>query len=658
MVTLKRDELLRGDGSFDGTAWIDRLCADDARLDRALLLRAFEFVVARGDEPLVATGVEFADLMAELKMDAPSIASGLVYRVVRTRRADASELERDVDAEVASLVADVDRVGTVSLLELTNPRLLALEARDQVDNVRRMLVAMIDDVRVAIIKLAERIIALRSAKNDRPERQARVAREALEVFAPLANRLGIWRLKWELEDLAFRFEDPDTYRRIAQRLEGKRIDREADVDSVRAIFLRALADEEIEAEVSGRAKHIYSIARKMDAKRIDFGEVYDIRALRVVVGSIRDCYAALGVIHTRWRHVPREFDDYIANPKDNGYRSIHTAVVGPDQRTIEVQIRTRDMHREAELGVCAHWSYKQDAGKHDALYAEKLSWLRQVLEWHEEVGGFVSVGRELRSNIEDGRIYVLTPGGHVLDLPSGSTPIDFAYRVHTQIGSHCVGARVDGMPSPLNTPLETGQRVEIVTAPDATPNRVWLDQNLGYVKTARALAKIQSWFRSLDRNHNVAAGRAMIDAEFAQLATRTDVAALAAALGYAGVDALCLAVAVGERQLLDVIAAHVQLDGLALGESTIDVHCENRAGMLHDITAVLAEDDVSISTVSIKANSEAETNTATIRLGVEVGDLLELARLLDRMSRISGVAHVRRYVPASRESSGDTSTST
>ncbi|HTO57787.1 MAG TPA: HD domain-containing protein [Pseudomonadales bacterium] len=658
MVTLKRDELRRSDGSFDGTAWIDRLCADDPRLDRALLLRAFEFVVTRGDQPLVAVGVEFADLMAELKMDTASIASGLVYRIVRTRRASASDIERDVDAEVASLVADVDRVGTVSLLELTNPRLLALEARDQVDNVRRMLVAMIDDVRVAIIKLAERIIALRSAKSDGPERQARVAREALEVFAPLANRLGIWRLKWELEDLAFRFEDPDAYRRIAQRLEGKRIDREADVDSIGTIFRRALADEGIEADVRGRAKHIYSIARKMDAKHIDFGQVYDIRALRVVVGTIRDCYAALGVIHTRWRHVPREFDDYVANPKDNGYRSIHTAVVGPDQRTIEVQIRTRDMHREAELGVCAHWSYKHDAGKHDAFYAEKLSWLRQVLEWHEEVGGFVSVGRELRSNIEDGRIYVFTPGGHVLDLPAGSTPIDFAYRVHTQIGSHAVGARVDGMPSALNTPLETGQRVEIVTAPDATPNRDWLDQNLGYVKTARALAKIQSWFRSLDRGHNVAAGRAMIDAEFARLATRTDVAALAASLGYAGIDALCLAVAVGERQLLDVVAAHVQLDGVALGKTIIDLRCEDRAGMLHDITAVLADDDISISSVSIEANSGAATNAATIRLGVEVGDLLELARLLDRMSRISGVAHVRRYAPAALESSDGTATST
>ena len=638
MVTLRRDELRRA-GSFDGAAWIGRLCADDGRLDRALLARAFDFVASRGDLELLSVGVEFVDLVAELKMDAASIASGLVFGCLRTRKASADDVARDVDAEVAALVADVERIGAVSVLELTNPRLLALEARDQVDNVRRMLVAMIDDVRVAIIKLAERIIALRSAKNDGLERQARIAKEALEVFAPLANRLGIWRLKWELEDFAFRFQNPEAYRRIAARLEGRRVDREADVESVGAIFARALADEGIVAEVRGRAKHIYSIARKMDSKHIDFDQVYDIRALRVVVATIRECYAALGVIHTRWRHVPREFDDYIANPKDNGYRSIHTAVVGPDQRTIEVQIRTRDMHREAELGVCAHWSYKHEAGKHDAFYAEKLSWLRQVLEWHEEVGGFVTVGRELRSNIEDGRIYVFTPAGHVLDLPEGSTPIDFAYRVHTQIGSHCVGARVDGIAVALNTPLATGQRVEIETDPDATPDREWLDQNLGYVRTARALAKIQSWFRSLDREHNVAAGRAMIEAEFAQLALEVDIDAVAASLGYVGADPLCLAVAVGERQLLDVVAAYASRCAPP-GASIIDVACDDRAGMLHDITAVLAEFGVSL--VSIEANSDEKSNTATIRLGVELRDLLELAKLVDRMSLVSGVAHVRR----------------
>jgi len=643
MVKLRQDGPRLVDGRFDGGAWLDRICAADARIDRAALLRAFEFVERhRGDDDeTLLIGIEFADLMAELRMDTASIASGLVYRCIRNDHAALADLEREVDAEVARLVADVERVGTVSLLELTNAPLLARASRDQLDNVRRMLVAMIDDVRVAIIKLAERIIALRTVKSDQPSRQLRVAKEVLEVFGPLANRLGIWRLKWELEDLAFRYQNPDEYRRIAARLDGRRIDREAEIASVAAELVAALAQEGIAAEVHGRAKHIFSIWRKMDAKNIDFDQVYDIRALRVIVPSIRDCYSALGVIHTRWRHVPREFDDYVANPKDNGYRSIHTAVVWPDRRTVEIQIRTREMHREAELGVCAHWAYKNEPGKSDAFYTEKLNWLRQVLEWHEEVGGFVSVGRELRSNIEDGRIYVFTPGGHVLDLPDGSTAVDFAFRVHTQIGLHCVGVRVDGNAAPLNAALVTGQRVEIGTDERATPSRDWLDQSLGYVHTARALAKIQAWFRSLDRGQNVAAGRTMLEREFERLAVRVGLDTLAAAIGYADVDALCLAVAVGERQLLEVVAALAESRVAALPRiATIDISCRDRAGMMHDITAVLAQRDVSM--VSIQATSDEKGNTANIRLGVEIRDLLELATLLDQICRVAGVEQVQR----------------
>ncbi len=655
MVNLRHEEPRLADGRFDGGAWIERVCAADPRIDSELLQRAVDFVAQSpgGDDVLLMIGVEFADLMAELRMDSASIATGLTYRCVRSGRRQLDDLEREVDVEVAHLVADVERIGTVSLLELNNTPLLANSARDQVENVRRMLVAMIDDVRVAIIKLAERIIALRVVKSDQPARQLRVAREALDVFAPLANRLGIWRLKWELEDLAFRYQNPGEYRRIAARLDGKRIDREEDVTSVGSILAAALAAEGIDAEVRGRAKHIYSIWRKMVAKQIDFDQVYDIRALRVVVASIRNCYAALGVIHTRWRHVPREFDDYIANPKDNGYRSIHTAVVGPDQRTVEIQIRTREMHREAELGVCAHWAYKNEIGKpepdkheadkEDVFYTEKLSWLRQVLEWHEEVGGFASVGRELRSNIEDGRIYVFTPAGHVLDLPAGSTPVDFAYRIHTQIGERCVGARVDGEMVPLNVSLSTGQRVEITTDPNARPSRDWLDQNLGYVRTARALAKIQSWFRSLERSQNVAAGRAMLDREFDRLAIAIDLSTLAALLGYADTDALCVAVAVGQRQLLDVVAAFGRSSDATIEPiALIDISSANRAGMLHDITAVLLDQDVSM--VSIQATSDEQGNTATIRVGVEIRGLLELATLLDRICRVAGVARVRRRI--------------
>jgi GTP pyrophosphokinase len=641
MVKLTQEGPRLADGRFDGAAWLDRLCSGDAGRDRALLQRALEFVQARAGDEDVAIGVEFAELMADVRMDTASIACGLVYRSVRGEFGTVADVEQDVDPDVAHLVTEVERVGTVSVLELSNPPLLARESRDQVDNVRRMLVAMIDDVRVAIVKLAERIIALRTAKAAPPSRQERIANEVLAVFAPLANRLGIWRLKWQLEDLAFRYQNREEYRRIASRLDGKRIEREANVSSVGSVLATALAGEGITAEIHGRAKHIYSIWRKMRAKNIDFDQVYDVRALRVVVSTIRECYAALGVIHTHWRHIPQEFDDYIANPKENGYRSIHTAVVGPDQRTVEVQIRTREMHRDAELGVCAHWAYKNEVGRDDASYAEKLSWLRQVLEWHEEVGGFASVGREIRSNIEDGRIYVFTPGGHVLDLPDGSTPIDFAFRVHTEVGLKCVAARVDGAAVALNTPLVTGQRVEIVTDPAATPSRDWLNQNFGFAHTARARAKIAAWFRSLDRRQNVEAGLTLLHREFERLALAIDEESLAKRMGFEGAAALGFAIAIGERQLLDVVSAvkDAQVVDLA-ATSLIDIHCADRAGMLHDVTAVLAERDVSL--VSIQASADENSNTATIQLGVEIHDVVVLAQLLDRIFRVPGVVAVRR----------------
>jgi len=379
----------------------------------------------------------------------------------------------------------------------------------------------------------------------------------------------------------------------------------------------------------------------MRAKNIDFDQVYDVRALRVVVPGIRECYAALGVIHTRWRHIPREFDDYIANPKENGYRSIHTAVVGPDQRTVEVQIRTREMHRDAELGVCAHWAYKNELGRDDASYAEKLSWLRQVLEWHEEVGGFAALGREIRSSIEDQRIFVFTPGGHVLDLPDGSTPIDFAFRVHTQVGLRCVAARVDGTAVALNTPLVTGQRVEIVTDPAATPSRDWLNQNFGFAHTARARAKIAAWFRSLDRRQNVEAGLALLHREFERLALNIDEDAVAARMGFVDSAALAYAVAIGERQPLDVVSAlrEAQIVDLS-APAVIDIRCADRAGLVHDITAVLAERDISLE--SIQASADDNSNTATIQLVVEINDVVVLAQLLDQIYRVSGVADVRR----------------
>ena len=721
MVKVSRDHPRMADGSPDAVAWVDGLCVRDQRLDRQTLLDACAMVAETGANAprLLAHGIEFAQILTELQMDTESVAVAIVFRGVRERFVSVENIGHKLGESAAKLAADVDRIGTVSLLELSNSPILASEARDQVDNVRKMLVAMIDDVRVAILKLAERIVALRAAKGFDPRRQHRIASEVLQIFAPMANRLGIWRLKWELEDLAFRYTQPEEYRRIAKLLDGRRTERERQIADVVGMMRDALREEHISAEVQGRAKHIFSIWRKMQAKGIDFSEVYDVRAVRVLVDSIRDCYAALGVIHTLWHHVPLEFDDYIANPKENGYRSLHTAVIGPDGSTFEVQIKTSEMFREAELGVCAHWVYKDDVSgsksDHGERYVEKLNWLRQVLEWHEDVGGFVNVGSEIRSNIEEDRIYVFTPGGHVLDLTRGATPVDFAYRVHTAVGHRCRGARVDGELMPLNGELRTGQRVEIITSDDETPKREWLDANLGFVKTARARAKIQGFFKSLSADQNIAAGRAQVTAELDRMGVQPDLEAIARAMGYESDDMLCHAVAIGECQIRDLMAEiegqeideqlslldsdrphggligigdavvasalccrpreRHELVGVPGVDHTLMIHraaCPNaeaamqtgvrirrsnpaakqrfrlaitghdRAGLVYDVTAIMAESRVSMN--SINATTDPGRSSALITISLEAGDLRELTTLMDRINHVQGVIDVRRIV--------------
>jgi len=631
---------------FDFESWVDGLCASDPRLEREVLSVACHLVAALPNHgaSLLVIGTQFAQLMAELRIDTSCLLAALVYRAVNGRHLPLEAVQTALGVDVAHLVLEVQKIGRVSVLELRSARMQEREARDQVENVRLMLVAMIDDVRVAVLKLAERIIALRLVKRAPASRQSRIAQEVLQVFVPLANRLGIWRLKWELEDLALRYESPDRYREIAAQLDGRRAEREDDVLRIAEVVRNLLAREGIRSEVKGRAKHIFSIARKMQTKDIPLDRVYDVRAVRVIVPSLKDCYAALGVIHTHWRHVPLEFDDYIANPKENGYRSIHTAVIGPDDRTLEIQIRTQEMHREAELGVCSHWVYKDGTGRREGLYGEKLEWLRQVLEWHEEVGGFMSVGRELQSAIEDDRIYVLTPGGHVLDMIAGATPVDFAYRIHTEIGHRCRAARVDGRPVPLDTALESGQRVEIVTGESAAPDRNWLNPQFGFVRTARARAKIQSWFRSRSRSGNIDAGRAILMRELARLGVAHDLPAVAVAGGYVDEDALAVAVAVGEAEIADVIGSFERSrggqDAPARRRYVLQIGGEDRPGLLHDVTSVIADFDVTMS--SLQAESDPQTNAATIRLALDLCGIEELARIVAGIDRVAGVTDVAR----------------
>ncbi len=414
------------------------------------------------------------------------------------------------------------------------------------EGLRRLLLAIIHDLRVVPILLARQLARMRAADKLDEEQRRALAQLTRDIHAPLANRLGIWQLKWELEDLAFRHLEPDTYRRIAREVDETRIARERYVEHVKKTLSRELAAQDIHAEVSGRPKHIYSIWRKMQKKRLAFDQLYDIRAVRVMVDDVAACYAALGVVHALWAPVPSEFDDYIARPKANDYRSLHTAVVGPEGRTIEVQIRTHDMHAQAELGVAAHWKYKEGSKGAEKAFDRKITWMRQLLEQAQEGQGTELAGA-LDAELTEDRVYALSPKDEVLDLPQGATPLDFAYQVHTMVGHRCRGAKVNGRIVPLTYRLRSGDRVEILTGKEADPRRDWLMPALGFLASNRSREKVRSWFHKLDRARNVQAGRELLERELKRLGLQhSDLAAAAKKFHADSVDDLYIQVALGD----------------------------------------------------------------------------------------------------------------
>ena len=530
MVQVRAHQPVNDDGSINLEAWLDHVTRVDPALDRKALQEACEF--ARDLEQQANTtqhhwseggstfraGLDIAEILADLKLDQDSLVAAIIYRGVREGKITLAAVHQRFGPVVAKLIEGVLRMAAISAS--INPReSVVVGSQTQVENLRKMLVAMVDDVRVALIKLAERTCAIRAVKEADEEKRQRVAREVFDIYAPLAHRLGIGHIKWELEDLSFRYLEPDQYKQIAKLLHERRLDREQYINDAMAHLRQELEATGIKADISGRAKHIYSIWRKMQRKDLQFSQIYDVRAVRVLVPEVRDCYTTLGIVHTLWRHIPKEFDDYIANPKENGYRSLHTAVLGPEGKVLEVQIRTHSMHEEAELGVCAHWRYKgTDVKSGSNHYEEKISWLRQVIEWHEELGDIGGLAEQLRVDIEPDRVYVFTPDGHAIDLPKGATPLDFAYRVHTEIGHNCRGAKINGRIVPLTYSLQTGEQVEIITSKQGSPSRDWLNPNLGYVTTSRARAKIVHWFKLQDRDQNVAAGKQLLERELARMA--------------------------------------------------------------------------------------------------------------------------------------------
>ncbi len=453
-------------------------------------------------------------ILLTLNMDSASLTVAMLYPAFENSYLTKTQVEEQFGPEISKLLLKVRDMEAIRFLQsLSNGH----ASEDQVDRVRRMLLAMVDDVRAVVIKLAERIAVIRAAKHAPPEVKQLIAKEISNIYAPLANRLGIGQLKWELEDLAFKFLHPDEYMQIARDLGERRVEREQYIADFVAELKSLLEKEGLKNfEVYGRPKHIFSIWRKMMRKHLPFEELYDVRAVRVLVEKIQDCYAVLGIVHARWEHIQKEFDDYIANPKPNGYQSLHTVVYGDGHKVVEIQIRTERMHTMAENGVAAHWKYKEGSGQSSGV-EDRINWLRRLLSWRDDLVESGSLLDEFKTQVFEDRVYVFTPQGEVIDLPTGSTPLDFAYAVHTMVGHRCIGAKVDGRIVPYTYKLKTGQQVEIITQKNPNPSRDWLNPELGFLKSPRSRAKVQSWFRKADFENNKAAGMESVEREVSRL---------------------------------------------------------------------------------------------------------------------------------------------
>ncbi len=463
---------------------------------------------------LLWRGREMIEILVTLSMDRATLIAAQLFPVVSSGVFEREAFEESYGKETVKLIDGVEEMAALGQLNVT---LEGSAASGQVDNVRRMLLAMVDDFRCVVIKLAERICNLIEVKKAPDAVRRAAAKECSNIYAPLANRLGIGQLKWEIEDYAFRYQQPDTYKQIAKQLSERRIVREQYITDFVDDLTAEMNRSSINAEVSGRPKHIYSIWRKMQKKGLAFDELFDVRAVRIIADQLQDCYAGLGVVHTKYKHLPSEFDDYVANPKPNGYQSIHTVVLGPEGKTIEIQIRTKQMHEDSELGVAAHWKYKEGASSGRSGYDEKITWLRKLIDWQEEMSDSGEMLDEVRSQVFDDRVYAFTPRGDVVDLPMGATPLDFAYHIHSMVGHRCIGAKVAGRIVPFTHKLSMGDQVEIITQKEPNPSRDWLNPTTGFVHSGRARAKINAWFRAQSREKNLEAGRDILEVELAKV---------------------------------------------------------------------------------------------------------------------------------------------
>lgn len=729
------------------------LSANISVQDRAEIVRAYDYAASHhtgqtrsSGEPYVSHCVAVAKILNDMNLPAAVLIAGLLHDVIEDTPITLEDVRREFSDEVAQLVDGVtkltnlprvSRVDKPNGSDLVEPADLRTDSRSRdkdAETLRKTFLAMSEDVRVVLIKLADRLHNMRTLKHLSQERQRKIARETLEIFAPLANRLGIWRIKWELEDLGFRYVDPEQYKKIAGLLDERRQDREQTMNSIINKIKAKMAENNIEAlEVTGRPKHIYSIWKKMSRKQSNFDQIYDVRAVRIIVKDLPTCYMTLGSIHGMWKPQPGEFDDYIATPKENFYQSLHTAVVYEDGKPLEVQIRTPEMHENAEYGIAAHWRYKEGTKKRDEAFEKRVTYLRQLMDWQHDLTEGHEFVEALKTDVFQDRVYAFTPRGDIVDLPLGATPIDFAFHVHTAVGERCRGAKVNGKLVALNTQLKTGDQVEIVTAKRGGPSRDWLTTELGFVKSARAREKIKAWFKKQNYEQNATTGRGLLERELNRLGitnlTYEKIAELfeyeklsdfLSSLGCGDIHSQTvvnrivtylrgqsdsakstLPPAVAEARkptggngdditiqgtagLLTRLAKcckpvkgdpiigfitrgrgvtiHrqdcpnagnineteriIQVNWGGAGQQTyavpVRIQAYDREGLLRDVSTIIADEKVSLSQVSIP---DVIHNMANILLTLQVADLTQLARILNRIEQLPNVLDVRRWKP-------------
>lgn len=558
---MKRFEHLTKDksGIVDPDLWLQNVLAKEQYRESKLLPQAVRILELVGEEKLnpyrkscIEQGLIMATILSELGVDEQTLVAALLYSSVQYAGLSLENVAEHLGDKIAKLVSGTKQMEAIS--DFYKVMAQGELYHHNVDNVRKMFLAMVDDVRVVLLKLAERLYVLRCAAKLNNEERLSLAKEASSVYAPLANRLGISPIKWEMEDLVFRYLEPEKYYEISKSLSESRIEREKYITEFIATIEDILRKSGIKNfEVTGRVKHIYSIYRKMCRKQVGVKGIYDVNAVRVFVANVEDCYAALGTVHGKWDHIPQEFDDYITNPKPNGYSSIHTAIIGPQDKIVEVQIRTQAMHDQAELGVAAHWLYKEGAAPKSG-YEEKIALLRQLMDWQKEVGDEKT--QQQIQHIFSDHIYVFTPAGDVLDLPQDATPLDFAYRVHSEVGHRCIGAKVNGAIVPLNYKLKSGEKVDILTGKRGQPSRDWLNSELGFLKTAHAKAKVFAWFKKQSFDSNAAVGQELLEKELRRLGLKqVNLEELANKLKFKNKDEFMAVLGRGDLKISNVVEA-------------------------------------------------------------------------------------------------------